>query len=68
MTDAFLQYLEVHPDMPPAPLASFAWVASKLILIKSLALLPRPPVPRVPMTRKKIPATSLCGGLRRTRG
>jgi segregation and condensation protein A len=46
VTDAFLHYLEAHPDMPPAPLASFAWVASKLILIKSQVLLPRPPLPR----------------------
>jgi segregation and condensation protein A len=46
VTDAFLQYLEAHPDMPPAPMASFVWVASKLILIKSQMLLPRPPLPR----------------------
>jgi len=45
VTDAFLHFLEAHPDMPPAPLASFVWVASKLILIKSQVLLPRPPVP-----------------------
>jgi segregation and condensation protein A len=45
VTGAFLQYLDAHPDMPPAPLASFVWVASKLILIKSQMLLPRPPVP-----------------------
>ena len=46
VADSFLHYLEAYPDMPPAPLASFVWVASKLILIKSQALLPRPPVPR----------------------
>jgi segregation and condensation protein A len=46
VTDAFLQYLARHPDMPPAPLASFVWVASKLILIKSQVLLPRPPIQR----------------------
>ena len=46
VTDAFLQYLDAHPDMPPAPLASFVWVASKLILIKSQMLLPRPPIQR----------------------
>jgi segregation and condensation protein A len=46
VADSFLRYLEVHPDMPPGPLASFAWVASKLILIKSQMLLPRPPVQR----------------------
>jgi len=45
VTGAFLHYLDAHPDMPPAPLASFVWVASKLILIKSQMLLPRPPVP-----------------------
>jgi segregation and condensation protein A len=46
VTDAFLRYLEAHPNMPPAPMASFVWVASKLILIKSQVLLPRPPLPR----------------------
>jgi segregation and condensation protein A len=46
VADSFLRYLEAHPDMPPGPLASFAWVASKLILIKSQMLLPRPPVQR----------------------
>src|SRR3954452_13961390 len=46
VTGAFLHYLGAHPDMPPAPLASFVWVASKLILIKSQVLLPRPPVPQ----------------------
>jgi segregation and condensation protein A len=46
VADSFLVYLEAHPDMPPGPLASFAWVASKLILIKSQMLLPRPPVQR----------------------
>ena len=46
VADSFLVYLETHPDMPPGPLASFAWVASKLILIKSQMLLPRPPVQR----------------------
>jgi segregation and condensation protein A len=47
VADSFLLYLEAYPEMPPAPLASFVWVASKLILIKSQALLPRPPVPRM---------------------
>src|SRR5947209_11291136 len=46
VTDAFLRYLEAHPGMPPAPMASFVWVASKLILIKSQVLLPRPPLLR----------------------
>jgi segregation and condensation protein A len=46
VTDAFLHYIDAHPGMLPAPLASFVWVASKLILIKSQALLPRPPLPR----------------------
>lgn len=42
----FLFYLDAHPHMPPGPLASFVWVASKLLWIKSQALLPRPPVAR----------------------
>lgn len=46
VADSFLHYLAVYPDMPPGPLASFVWVASKLLLIKSQALLPKPPVPK----------------------
>src|SRR5438067_10156154 len=46
VAEGFLTYLEAHPDMPPGPLASFVWVASKLLWIKSQALLPRPPVMR----------------------
>ncbi|HET6313069.1 MAG TPA: segregation/condensation protein A [Chloroflexia bacterium] len=46
VTDAFLSYMSAHPDMPPAPMASFVWVASKLLWIKSQALLPRPPATR----------------------
>src|SRR5438067_9858569 len=46
VAESFLAYLDAHPDMPPGPLASFVWVASKLLWIKSQALLPRPPVIR----------------------
>lgn len=46
VTDAFLSYMSSHPDMPPAPMASFVWVASKLLWIKSQTLLPRPPATR----------------------
>lgn len=42
ITGEFLAYLETHPGMPPGPLASFVWVASKLLWIKSQSLLPRP--------------------------
>ncbi|HYP40046.1 MAG TPA: ScpA family protein [Chloroflexia bacterium] len=45
VAEGFLAYLQAHPDMPPGPLAAFVWVAGKLLLIKSQALLPRPPVP-----------------------
>ena len=47
VAESFLAYLGAHPDMPPGPLAAFVWVASKLLWIKSNALLPRPPVARV---------------------
>ena len=46
VADGFLQYLEAHPDMMPGPMASFVWVASKLIWLKSQGLLPKPPVVR----------------------
>jgi segregation and condensation protein A len=45
VADSFLSYVSAHPEIPSAPLASFVWIASKLILIKSQALLPRPPLP-----------------------
>jgi segregation and condensation protein A len=45
VAEGFLAYVDAHPNMPPGPLASFVWVASKLLWIKSQALLPRPPVP-----------------------
>ena len=44
VAEGFLSYLEAHPNMPPGPLASFVWVASKLVWIKSQMLLPKPPV------------------------
>src|SRR4051812_27917266 len=44
VAESFLEYLDAHPGMPPGPLASFVWVASKLLWLKSQALLPRSPV------------------------
>lgn len=46
VAESFLAYLQAHPGMPPGPLAAFVWVASKLLWIKSQALLPRPPIAR----------------------
>ncbi len=46
VTGEFLAYVDAHPGMLPGPLASFVWVASKLLWIKSQALLPRPPAAR----------------------
>src|SRR4051812_43738321 len=46
VAESFLRYLDAHPDMPPAPMASFVWVASKLLWIKSQSLLPKPPIIR----------------------
>jgi segregation and condensation protein A len=40
VTDAYLQYVEGHHEIPPEELADFLVVASKLLLIKSQALLP----------------------------
>lgn len=45
VAEGFLLYLEAHPDIPPGPLASFVWVASKLLWIKSQSLLPQAPMP-----------------------
>lgn len=47
VAEGFLHYLEAHPNIPPGPLASFVWVASKLLWIKSQALLPQAPIPAV---------------------
>jgi segregation and condensation protein A len=44
VTDDFLKYLENLADVPPAILADFIVVASRLILIKSKSLLPSLPL------------------------
>ena len=44
VAEGFLAYIDQYPEMPPGPLASFVWVASKLLWIKSQTLLPRPPL------------------------
>jgi segregation and condensation protein A len=44
VAEGFLSYIDKYPEMPPGPLASFVWVASKLLWIKSQTLLPRPPL------------------------
>ena len=44
VTDQYLAYLEQIEQVRPEILADFLVVAAKLILIKSQALLPRPPV------------------------
>jgi segregation and condensation protein A len=46
VAEGFLAYLDANPNMPPGPLASFVWVASKLVWIKSQMLLPKPPIQR----------------------
>ncbi|HMA38419.1 MAG TPA: ScpA family protein [Chloroflexia bacterium] len=43
VADQFLAYVEALPAPEPGVLASFMVVAAKLLLIKSQALLPRPP-------------------------
>jgi len=40
VTDSYLHYVEAHPEIPPEELADFLVIASKLLLIKSRALLP----------------------------
>jgi segregation and condensation protein A len=40
VTEAYLQYVETHLEIPPEELADFLVVASKLLFIKSQALLP----------------------------
>jgi segregation and condensation protein A len=43
VTDGFLAYLDELVDAPPALLAEFAGIAARLLVLKSRALLPRPP-------------------------
>lgn len=40
VADQYMQYISTHPAIPPDEIADFLVVASKLILIKSKALLP----------------------------
>jgi segregation and condensation protein A len=44
VTDQFLEYLERQPETSATDVSSFLVIATKLIQIKSEALLPRPPV------------------------
>ena len=44
VTDQYLAYLDLHPDIPQEELADFLLVAARLLLIKSRALLPIPPM------------------------
>src|SRR5688500_87549 len=46
VAEGFLAYIDKYPELPPGPLASCVWVASKLLWIKSQTLLPRPPLAR----------------------
>jgi len=43
VTDQFLEYIHEHQDADPEYISSFLLIASKLIQIKSEALLPHPP-------------------------
>lgn len=44
VTDQFLQYVREHEDADPEYISEFILIASKLVQIKSEAILPRPPV------------------------
>lgn len=59
VTGEFLAYVDAHPGMLPGPLASFVWVASKLLWIKSQALLPRPPAARSNDSEEEDPGDEL---------
>lgn len=49
VTAGFFDYVESLADAPPALVAEFAWVAGRLLLLKSRSLLPRPrPEPEEP--------------------
>jgi len=45
VTDQYLEHISLMSDVPADALAEFLVIAAKLILIKSQALLPRPPAP-----------------------
>lgn len=59
VTGEFLAYVDAHPGMLPGPLASFVWIASKLLWIKSQALLPRPPAARSDDNEEEDPGDEL---------
>lgn len=44
VADQYLEYISLLPEVDPAILADFLVIAARLLLIKSLALLPKPPV------------------------
>ena len=47
VTNGFLAYIDCLVDAPPALLAEFAGIAARLLLLKSRALLPRPPLDEI---------------------
>jgi segregation and condensation protein A len=59
LAEAYLDALAAVEDDRLGNLASFVTVASQLILIKSRALLPRPPEPAVPMDGEPDPEAAL---------
>lgn len=44
VADQYLEYISLLPEVDPAILADFLVIAARLLLIKSLALLPKPPM------------------------
>jgi len=44
VADQYLEYIALLPEVDPAILADFLVIAARLLFIKSLALLPKPPV------------------------
>lgn len=48
VTDQYLEYLSALEELPVDDLSDFVVIAARLLLIKSQALLPRPPLPLQP--------------------
>jgi segregation and condensation protein A len=63
IADQFLSYLSILHERPAAELADFLVMAARLLVIKSRALLPRPPQPVDPMGEED-PAEVLARQLR----
>ena len=63
VTDQFLAYVTLHKDVDPDFSSEFLVIASKLVQIKSEAMLPRPPIRSSFIAKSRRPANGFPNAL-----